>query len=144
MIHEADQRLRSTWGPRFNALPDDAKEALRAALMDLREDALKRAEYSWRKHKAPMALYWKVVGVYAGHLARTLRPSAHQFQFEEKVRRARLFVAAGGDCTGWAIQRYLGCGISECIRISALLREERGASRAPVSGAQGLRQDNAP
>lgn len=74
MIHEADHRLRDTWGARFKGLPDDSKWALYHALMDLREDALRRADYCWRKHKAPMALYWKVVGVYAGHLARAVRP----------------------------------------------------------------------
>jgi hypothetical protein len=25
------------------------------------------------EHKAPMALYWKVGGVYAGHLARSIK-----------------------------------------------------------------------
>lgn len=31
-------------------------------------------QVQWGRHKAPMALYWKVVGVYAGHIARALRP----------------------------------------------------------------------
>ena len=35
-------------------------------------DALARAELQWKRHKAPMALYWKVGGVYAGHLARAI------------------------------------------------------------------------
>lgn len=30
-------------------------------------------EKSWRTHKAPMALYWKCVAVYAGHIARLCR-----------------------------------------------------------------------
>jgi hypothetical protein len=95
--------------------------------MDLREDALKRAEYCWRKHKAPMALYWKVVGVYAGHLARVMRRSDSSFKFDEKVRLARLFVASGGECSAWSIQRHLGCGISECSRIAAVVRAEANA-----------------
>ena len=45
-------------------------------LIDLRRDALARAEKSWRSHKAPMAAYWKSVAVYAGHLARVLADSA--------------------------------------------------------------------
>ena len=57
-IHRADAHLKHAW---------------RDALLDLREDALHRAELQWRRHKAPMACYWKSVGVYAGHLARTLR-----------------------------------------------------------------------
>lgn len=73
MIRNADQDLKTAWRARFKSLPTPARIALRAALLDLRADALRRAELQWRRHKAPMALYWKVVGVYAGHLARSLR-----------------------------------------------------------------------
>lgn len=73
MIRRADQELKAAWQARFAALPAPARHALRDCLLALREDALARAEYCWRKHKAPMALYWKIVGVYAGHLARALR-----------------------------------------------------------------------
>lgn len=66
---------QTAWRARFTALPPPARIALRGALLDLRADALRRAEAQWRRHKAPMALYWKVVGVYAGHLARTIPQS---------------------------------------------------------------------
>ncbi len=69
-----DRELQSRWRRRFDELPAPARDALRDALLDLRTDALDRAQASWARHKAPMALYWKVVGVYAGHLARALRP----------------------------------------------------------------------
>ena len=72
-IHRSDADLKHAWRARFQALPPAARHALRAALLDLREDALRRAQFQWRRHKAPMACYWKVVGVYAGHLARALR-----------------------------------------------------------------------
>ena len=72
-IHRADADLKHAWRARFQALPPGARHALRAALLDLRKDALHRAELQWRRHKAPMACYWKAVGVHAGHLARTLR-----------------------------------------------------------------------
>ena len=72
-IHRADADLKHAWRSRFQALPPSARRALREALLDLRKDALHRAELQWRRHKAPMACYWKAVGVYAGHLARTLR-----------------------------------------------------------------------
>ncbi|MDE0172414.1 MAG: hypothetical protein OYH76_11725 [Defluviicoccus sp.] len=71
-IHRADADLKRSWRSRFQALPPPARRALRDALLDLREDALCRAELQWRRHKAPMACYWKAVGVYAGHLARAL------------------------------------------------------------------------
>lgn len=72
MIREGDKKLKEAWKNRFQSLPEDSKAALKAALLDLRSDALKRAQYCWKKHKAPMALYWKVVGVYAGHISRIL------------------------------------------------------------------------
>lgn len=57
---------------RLSALPPEAAAALRAILIDIRVDASVRAQESWRKHKAPMAAYWKAVAVYAGHIARSL------------------------------------------------------------------------
>lgn len=54
-------------------LPPDARAALRALLLAIRADAQARAEQSWRKHKAPMAAYWKAVAVYAGHISRIAR-----------------------------------------------------------------------
>ncbi|KPH68611.1 hypothetical protein ADT71_01040 [Novosphingobium sp. ST904] len=53
-----------------------AREALRLVLVDLAADARLRAEKCWRTHKAPMAVYWKCVAVYAGHTARFLRRGA--------------------------------------------------------------------
>lgn len=49
-----------------------AREELAALLREIQVDARIRADKCWRTHKAPMAVYWKAVGVYAGHLARTL------------------------------------------------------------------------
>ena len=72
-IHRADADLKHAWRSRFKALSPSAKEALRLCLLDLRKDELHRADLQWRRHKAPMACYWKAVGVYAGHLARSLR-----------------------------------------------------------------------
>lgn len=41
-------------------------------LRGIQADARGRADKAWKTHKAPMALYWKAVSVYAGHLARAL------------------------------------------------------------------------
>ena len=57
----------------IKALPEAARAALRAVLLDIRKDAQVRAEKCWRTHKAPMAAYWKAVAVYAGHTARVCR-----------------------------------------------------------------------
>lgn len=53
----------------LRALDAPARQALRSILLDLAADARIRAEASWRSHKAPMALYWKCVAVYARHIA---------------------------------------------------------------------------
>jgi hypothetical protein len=58
---------------RLRGLPASARGELCALLMEIRSDAAKRAEHSWRRHKAPMAAYWKAVSVYAGHIARAVR-----------------------------------------------------------------------
>ena len=54
---------------RLAELPREARRALAAALRELAEDARGRAEHAWRKHKGPMAAYWRAVSVYARHLA---------------------------------------------------------------------------
>lgn len=51
-------------------LPAEARAALRLLLLDMSQDARARAEHCWRRHKAPMAAYWKAVAVYAKHAAR--------------------------------------------------------------------------
>lgn len=61
---------------RIQALEPEAREALRLVLLDLRDDARDRASEAWARHKAPMACYWKAVGVYANHLARALKRKA--------------------------------------------------------------------
>ena len=73
MIHKADKELKAQWADLFNSLPLDSRIALKTALKMLHESSLEKANHCWLKHKAPMALYHKVVGVYSGHLARAIR-----------------------------------------------------------------------
>lgn len=58
---------------RLLALDPAARAALAEILADLALDARGRADEAWRKHKGPMAAYWKAVSVYAGHLRRVAR-----------------------------------------------------------------------
>jgi hypothetical protein len=58
---------------RLLALPPEARAALRDVLRALALDARAKAETSWRRHKGPMAAYWRAVSVYAAHIARGLR-----------------------------------------------------------------------
>jgi hypothetical protein len=73
VIRKADKELKYKWSQVFSSLPPDSKAALKSALYELHKDSLQKANHSWKKHKAPMALYWKVVGVYAGHLSRAIK-----------------------------------------------------------------------
>lgn len=65
--------LRLSAAQRIAELPQPARGALRALLIDLSRDARAQANRAWRTHKAPMAAYWKAVAVYANHTARALR-----------------------------------------------------------------------
>lgn len=58
----------------LKALSPEARAAVHALLRDISADARKRADECWRRHKAPMACYWKAIAVYAGHAARLVRP----------------------------------------------------------------------
>lgn len=51
----------------------EIQAATRELLVELAADSRARAELSWRKHKAPMAAYWKAVAVYAKHTSRLFR-----------------------------------------------------------------------
>ncbi len=56
----------------IKALPLSTRLILKRLLRQLSTDARERAEKCWRTHKAPMAVYWKTVAVYAGHAARVM------------------------------------------------------------------------
>lgn len=58
---------------KLQALPDQTRSDLRSFFNELALDARARAQKSWATHKAPMAVYWKAVSVYAGHIARGLK-----------------------------------------------------------------------
>lgn len=60
----------------LDSLPGPARAALEQILREIQIDARLRAEKAWRTHKAPMALYWKAVSVYSGHIARAIARSA--------------------------------------------------------------------
>jgi hypothetical protein len=47
-------------------------------LLAIAADARGRADESWRKHKGPMAAYWKAASVYAGHIAKAIRAIPRQ------------------------------------------------------------------
>ncbi|WP_286774276.1 hypothetical protein [Sphingomonas sp. 66-10] len=57
----------------LRSLPIEVRQQLADAARAIQADARDRADKCWRKHKAPMAAYWKAVGVYAGHFARAIK-----------------------------------------------------------------------
>lgn len=50
-----------------------AQRTLARLLEEIAKDAGSRAREAWARHKAPMACYWKMVSVYARHIARAIR-----------------------------------------------------------------------
>lgn len=58
---------------KLKSLSPEVRAALRAVLMELRAEAHAKAEASWKARKGPMAVYFRAVAVYAGHIARLLR-----------------------------------------------------------------------
>lgn len=63
-------------------LEPNTAQLLAALLEDLARDCSVRARESWRRHKAPMALYWKICAVYSRHLARVCRAVQRQAEQE--------------------------------------------------------------
>src|SRR3546814_17090251 len=55
---------------RLAELSEKERETLIAILLDIKTDATDRANVCWKKHKAPMAAYWKAVSVSSGHIVR--------------------------------------------------------------------------
>lgn len=49
------------------------KAKLRGLFMAMRRKAHADAEKAWTTRKGPMALYWRCVGVYMGHIGRLFR-----------------------------------------------------------------------
>jgi hypothetical protein len=58
---------------KFALLHPAALHALAELLHEIHVEAAVRAEHSWRTRKAPMAVYWRAVSVYAGHIRRAIR-----------------------------------------------------------------------
>jgi hypothetical protein len=54
------------------ALPREQRGPLETLMRELRADADRQAEESWRKRKGPMAAYWRAVSTYARHVAHAL------------------------------------------------------------------------
>lgn len=61
---------------RLLALPPEQREVIEALMRELRADADRLAEQSWKKRKGPMAAYWRAVATYARHVAHALSKGA--------------------------------------------------------------------
>lgn len=62
----------------IDQLDPDQADALAKILEAISAEARDRANELWRKHKAPMAAYWKAKAVDARHIARALRSQRRQ------------------------------------------------------------------
>lgn len=52
----------------FNSLDTESRKALKSFCAWLYEHSKKKADESWAKSKAPMAVYWKAVAAWAYHI----------------------------------------------------------------------------
>lgn len=73
-IHNPCLRLPSA--QRIQNLPPEARDALRAILIDLRNESAAKAQVEWKRNKGMTAAYWKAVSIYALHLTRLCRDPA--------------------------------------------------------------------
>lgn len=69
----ANPLLKLPAAQKLLALPPEQREVIEALMRELRADADKLAEQSWKKRKGPMAAYWRAVATYARHTAHALR-----------------------------------------------------------------------
>jgi hypothetical protein len=75
LIHPKTEELTRQITASFEKVPNEARQALSKALTAVRHHATSLAEHQWKNHKAPMAAYWRVVGVWCGHFARAIKKS---------------------------------------------------------------------
>jgi hypothetical protein len=59
-------------GKALLALPRADRDRIATVMKDLREQADREAEKSWKKRKGPMAAYWRAVATYARHTRHAL------------------------------------------------------------------------
>src|SRR3546814_3636223 len=78
---------------RLAELSEKERETLIAILLDIKTDATDRANVCWKKHKAPMAAYWKAVSVYSGHIVRAIRRSRSEEHTSELQSLMRISYA---------------------------------------------------
>lgn len=79
LLMPAMQRLQAL----MQAAPAPLQAAFREVLVEMKRDAAARADHQWKKHKAPMAVYWNGISVYVGHLVRALWPRPLPRRLEE-------------------------------------------------------------
>lgn len=83
--------------------------ALIAALMyDMQRDARGRADKAWRTRKAFIAAYWFTLAVYAGHIAKSIRPP-HYARHKSPPFRVRQQGYAELPAEDWADASKLYC-----------------------------------
>ena len=58
---------------RLAAFRPEVLDALAELLLEIHEEAAVKAEHCWRARKGPMAVYWRAVSVYSGHIRRAIR-----------------------------------------------------------------------
>lgn len=101
-------------------LTSSTAQVLAMFLTDISRDARARAAECWKRHKAPMALYWKIVAVYARHFVQILRAIQRQALEESPAPDQRERVLAGAICNELVGPCYSS---SQRDKVAALLAE---------------------
>lgn len=73
-VHNPMLKLRTS--RLIQTLPPEAREALRAVLLDFRAECRTKGDAEWKRNKFWNAAYYKVLAVYAVHISRLCRDPA--------------------------------------------------------------------
>lgn len=76
MVGYLNPLLKLPAGRALLELPEPDRRRIEAVMRELRDQANSEAEKAWRRHKGPMAAYWRAVATYARHVAHALSKSA--------------------------------------------------------------------
>ena len=70
----------------FAELPAEVQQAWLDLFAEVSEQARETAEHTWRRHKAPMAVYWRWVAVYVRHFSVALRAHLRERKSHQEPR----------------------------------------------------------
>lgn len=101
------------------SLPPEALAALRRALQAVSKACRERGEEAWRRHKPPVAAYWKTNAVNARHIACAIAaPKAPRWPMKIGEIRKVIDSAQGARCDlqSHTLEEFVAAGVDERMR----------------------------